>query len=256
VTTAFSGHDSDGINWRAIGLALGTLKIRRALELFDAGVRRERLASGMHSTFRRASRSKQIGFILHGKREARLLHELHRYRNVAWHPLSFLSADAAAETRATTTRADFPQLAHLPPDAVLIGTFGFISDYKGFDTAIQALRLLPENYHLLIFGGIHPQQIRRHEPINPYLASLLGEGRVGASVADVLTALKAPGWQLTDGSANLLGTPPHDLTERIHFMGALPDSGFAKDKASHRSTSGAFMALVGPMTFMPLFRRL
>lgn len=220
--------DNDGIDWRAIGQALAKLNFTRARELFDEGVHRERLAYGMHRIFRRARRHKPVGFILHGKREARLMRELHRYRNVVWHPLAFVPAESAAEIRATTSRADFPQLAHLPPDAVLVGTFGFISDYKGFDTAIQALRLLPANHHLLIFGGIHPQAIRRNEPINPYLGSLLGEGRVGASVADVLASVKAPGWQLTDGAASLLGTPPHDLTRRIHFMGALPDSGFTK----------------------------
>ena len=30
------------------------------------------------------------------------------------------------------------------------------------------------------------------------------------------------------------------------------DAGFAGDKESYRSTSGAFMALVGPRSFMPL----
>lgn len=220
--------DSDGVNWPAIRQALGALKFSRAKDLFEAGVHRERLALGMHRIFRATRRRKPIGFIFHGKREARLMRDLHRHRNVEWHPLAFLSAEAARDIRATTSRADFPQLATLPPDSVLIGTFGFITEYKGFETAIQALRLLPDNHHLLIFGGIHPQAIRRHEPINPYLGTLLGEGRVGASVADVLASVKAPGWQLTDGAASLLGAPPHDLTRRIHFMGALPDAGFAK----------------------------
>ena len=49
----------------------------------------------------------------------------------------------------------------LPADAVLIGVFGFINEYKGIGTAIQALQHLPKNHHLLIFGGVHPQEIAR-----------------------------------------------------------------------------------------------
>lgn len=35
--------------------------------------------------------------------------------------------------------------------------FGFVSEYKGYETALNALRLLPENYHLVIAGGQHPK---------------------------------------------------------------------------------------------------
>jgi glycosyltransferase involved in cell wall biosynthesis len=106
--------------------------------------------------------------------------------------------------------------------------FGFISEYKGLDTAIKALRLLPENHHLLVFGGVHPQTIRRQQPINPYLETLLAEGRIGKSVADILAAMPKNEFQVAGGAANLLAAPPHDLTRRIHFMGALPDSEFAR----------------------------
>ena len=44
-----------------------------------------------------------------------------------------------------------------------------------------------------------------------------------------------------------IGDPPRDLTLRLYA-----DADFAGDKESYRSTSGAFMALVGPRSFMPL----
>jgi glycosyltransferase involved in cell wall biosynthesis len=156
------------------------------------------------------------------------MRDLHRHRNVVWHPLSFISGADAKEIRATTNRADFAQLSHLSTDSVFVGVFGFISEYKGLDTAIKALRLLPENHHLLVFGGVHPQTIRRQQPINPYLETLLAEGRIGKSVADILAAMPKNEFQVADGAANLLAAPPHDLTRRIHFMGALPDSEFAR----------------------------
>lgn len=40
----------------------------------------------------------------------------------------------------------------------LISMFGFISKYKGYEVAIQALKYLPSKYHLAIIGGTHPHQ--------------------------------------------------------------------------------------------------
>jgi hypothetical protein len=44
-----------------------------------------------------------------------------------------------------------------------------------------------------------------------------------------------------------VGDPPKDLSLRLYA-----DADFAGDRETYRSTSGAFMALVGPRTFMPL----
>jgi glycosyltransferase involved in cell wall biosynthesis len=41
-------------------------------------------------------------------------------------------------------------------DAVMLGLFGFMSRYKGYNIALEALRQLPEHHHLLILGGPHP----------------------------------------------------------------------------------------------------
>jgi glycosyltransferase involved in cell wall biosynthesis len=220
--------DLEGIDWSAMGRSLLSLRPDIAFGLFKANMRATRLTRGMHRIFRLTKNTKPIGFVFHGKREARLMSDLHRHRNVVWHPLSFISSADAKAIRATTSRTDFAQLSHLSSDSVFIGVFGFISEYKGLDTAIKALRLLPENHHLLIFGGVHPQTIRRQQPINSYLEALLAEGRIGKSVADLLAAMPKTELQVSDGAANLLAPPPHDLTRRIHFMGALPDSEFAR----------------------------
>jgi glycosyltransferase involved in cell wall biosynthesis len=45
----------------------------------------------------------------------------------------------------------------LPPDAKLLSIFGFVAAYKGQRTAVQALRLLPPQFHLAIVGGPHPE---------------------------------------------------------------------------------------------------
>jgi glycosyltransferase involved in cell wall biosynthesis len=147
--------------------------------------------------------------------------------HVFHHPLSFLSAETAAAVRQTTSRQDFPALAALTADAKLIGTFGFLSSYKGFEVAIRALRLLPGNFHLLVFGGVHPQNIKKRQLIDPYVQSLLKEGRIGDSMPDegrrpVATSAAAA----SSAHEDEFRRHPTDLTDRIHFLGVLPDERF------------------------------
>jgi len=67
-------------------------------------------------------------------------------------------------------RADGPaakQALGLAPTDILLTMFGFVSDYKGHDLAIQCLERLPEHVHLAICGGSHP------EADDDFLASLI-----------------------------------------------------------------------------------
>ena len=41
-----------------------------------------------------------------------------------------------------------------------IGTFGFVHENKGTETAIKTLLHLPSDYELLVVGGVHPQAMR------------------------------------------------------------------------------------------------
>ena len=45
----------------------------------------------------------------------------------------------------------------IQPRACLVTIFGFIGKYKGHDIALEALKWLPEKYHLAIVGGAHPE---------------------------------------------------------------------------------------------------
>jgi hypothetical protein len=56
--------------------------------------------------------------------------------------LCFLSSSEADAVISHATRRKFPQLDALPNDIKLIGVFGFLSDYKGFEVAIKALHHL------------------------------------------------------------------------------------------------------------------
>lgn len=188
--------EAEGLPWGAI-LAGGA---RGGFDRFVAAVHEARLARGLHRLMRQAERTCPFGIIVHGAREARLLRDLHGYRTVEQHPLAFLPADAARALRASATRADFPQIAALPRDAVLVGVFGFLSPYKGIETAIEALRLLPETHHLLLFGNVHAQRYRPHQAIDPYLKRLVEACGGG-------------------------------MFRRVHFMGSPGDSEFARAMA-------------------------
>ena len=104
-------------------------------------------------------------------------------RNVYDHPLSFLSAGRGSGVRRTASREISPSSTR-SRHAKLIGVFGFLGRYKGFDTVVRALHHLPKEYHLLIFGGVHPNEIKPHQPIDPVVSSLFDAGYVDTSVAE------------------------------------------------------------------------
>ena len=76
-------------------------------------------------------------------------------------------------------------------NAVLVGVFGFLNEYKGITTAIQALRYLPANHHLLIFGGVHPQEIAHRQPRHPYISTLFEHAYMDTTLYDRMSAVGA-----------------------------------------------------------------
>jgi len=181
----------------------GTIGGGRPREVFDrfiAAVHEARLARGLHGLMRQAERRGPFAIIVHGAREARLLRDLHGYGTVEHHPLAFLTAAQAQAVRAGASRTEFAQIASLPANAVLVGVFGFLSPYKGIETAIEAMRLLPETHHLLLFGNVHAQRYRPHQAIDPYLQRIV----------------------------QACGGP---MARRVHFMGSPGDEDFARAMA-------------------------
>jgi glycosyltransferase involved in cell wall biosynthesis len=220
-----------GFDHASLTMALLTLKWRDAGQLY-AGYRRHRLLShGIARHLRRIQRSKKVSAIVHNRRDFADAKYLYGIRNVFDHPLAFLSETEAAAVRAAATRRALPVIEALPAETVLIGVFGFLNEYKGFSTAIEALHHLPANHHLLIFGGIHPNEIAAQQRIHPYISSLFGDANIGATIYDGITMRRetnAPTLVLgADRSlSELLDAHPRDLSGRIHFMGALGDSDF------------------------------
>jgi glycosyltransferase involved in cell wall biosynthesis len=194
------------------------------------------LSAGIATRLRRAQRFKPVAIVVHTRRDMWHMKYVHGLRNVYDHPLSFLSEVEAEEIRGRASRHRFPILDALPREARLIGVFGFIGRYKGFDTVIRALHHLPHDHHLLIFGGVHPNEIKAHQSIDPVVSSLFNAGYVDTNVAERIRADPAPGTPTVsvavDGSMrDLLIQHPKDLSERIHFLGATSDDDFLNGMA-------------------------
>jgi glycosyltransferase involved in cell wall biosynthesis len=219
--------DESAVPWPQVQQELLRFRPLRAARTVTGSMRATLLGRGIYRELARQQRWKTVRVITHTKRDMRLLRDVHRLREVHHHPLSFVAPQEAASIRAAATRDAFPMARRLPAGAKLIGTFGFLSPYKGFETAVQALRYLPEDHHLLVFGGIHPQAIARHAPLDPYINRLLTQGRIGQSVLDSLRDAGGNTSLALDASAReLLTHHPQDLHDRLHFMGVLDDAQF------------------------------
>ena len=197
-----------------------------------ADYRRAQLLSyGIARQLRRLQQKKPVSAIVHNRRDLCDARYLYGLDHVFDHPLAYLGAAEVAEIHAHASHRRLPMLDPLPPDAVLIGVFGFLNEYKGIGTAIQALQYLPSNHHLLIFGGVHPQEIAPRQARHPYISALFADAYMDTTLYDRLGASGAgEGPPLVvnadQGLRELLGSHPRDLSTRIHFMGALEEPDF------------------------------
>ena len=101
------------------------------------------LSAGIAQRLRRAQRFKPVAIVVHTRRDMWHMKYVHALHHVYDHPLSFLSNNEAENIRHNASRRQFPILDAVPDDAKLVGVFGFIGRYKGFDTVIRALHHLP-----------------------------------------------------------------------------------------------------------------
>jgi glycosyltransferase involved in cell wall biosynthesis len=220
------------LNWAEVGAKLRRFNLIGAIGDIARYRRGRTLSDRTYKFLRVRQRWQQISIIVHNRRDGRLLRDVFRLRNVEHHPLSFIAPAQAREIRSAANRHDFPILTTLPENVRLIGTFGFLSPYKGYETALRALKYLPDDYHLLIFGGIHPQVIEKNRTLDPYIRALLDESHIGHDMIDTISDRGAAMTvHLDAASKDLLARHPNDLQHRVHFMGVHNDEGFMRAMA-------------------------
>jgi glycosyltransferase involved in cell wall biosynthesis len=159
----------------------------------------------IYKIVRETGKKKQVSVIVHTKRDADFFKIEKNIPTVYDHPLSFLKEKDIQHFKTSAARSDFSVVKGLDTNTTLIGIFGFIAPYKGILTAIQSLYYLPTNYHLLIFGGMHPNEIKPHQQKYSYLQKVQSEIET-----------------------KFISNPAES---RIHFMGSLEDPEFLKGMA-------------------------
>ncbi|MGE5270714.1 MAG: hypothetical protein ACM3JG_13690 [Thiohalocapsa sp.] len=220
----------------AFAKAALTLNVREAARLRANFRRGHLLSQGIAQHLRRLQRIKSVSAVVHNRRDLNDVRYLYGIDRVFDHPLAYLESGEVEAIRGSASRRRFAMLDALPADATLVGVFGFLNEYKGIATAIQALRHLPENFHLLVFGGVHPHEIAARQPRHPYVSSLLEQAYVDATLYDELAS---DGDRATPqlvvnaeaGLRELVASHPRDLSGRIHFMGALDEADFLSGMA-------------------------
>lgn len=178
---------------------------------------------------REAARKKNVWVMVHTKRERRLVNAAYKMENCVDFPLCFLDAEARSQIQANYNPDSVRERYALPPNAKMMGGFGYISNYKGFETLIHAIAVLPKDWHLLVVGSQHPQSVKPWLNIDPYLELLLKEIEgVGRDEAK-----KAPEWlnakiringEIRDLAA--LREQAHALMDRVRFVGNVDDDEF------------------------------
>jgi glycosyltransferase involved in cell wall biosynthesis len=159
---------TDAAGQRSAVLSLFKGKIKEAIEIVFA--ERQRFVHvNLNRFLGRQLQRKGVPLIVHTTRAKEQIKRLFSYENVHVHPLKIVpdgfrgQAESLLQLRA--------QLM-LNPEDVVVGVFGYINEYKGHSTALEALTHLPKNYKLLFFGRQHPQTIRTNELLDPYLEKL------------------------------------------------------------------------------------
>lgn len=108
--------------------------------------------------------------IAHTLRAKQQIKYFYDYENVAVHPLKIVPENYKPNPEILDKiRSEL----NLSKEDILLGMFGYISAYKGHVDALLALKNLPENYNLLIFGRQHPQSISSKGEVDKYIKKLI-----------------------------------------------------------------------------------
>ena len=132
--------------------------------------------------------------IVHTLRAQKQIKDFFGFERVTVHPLKLVGADYISNAK---TYSDLFDKAGLLDNDILIGMFGYLSAYKGHTDALNALKILPKNYKLLIFGRQHPQSLKSDGEVDSYISRLV----------------------------NMVRTA-NELENRVLFMGELNDQDF------------------------------
>lgn len=151
---------------------------------------------------------RKASIIVHDSKTQRFISRVYHFDHIYAHPLGLTNIAERSIPRTAEETEGFRQKYKIAPEEKCIGVFGFISEYKGHLTALKALRCLPNNYRLLIFGSQHPASVQPFVSVDPYLKVLL-EYIEGCDQVDIKAKCQK-------------------FSERVTFAGDVNDQAFAQ----------------------------
>lgn len=132
-----------------------------------------RLYKGIIDLLKKKQKHDNVHVIVHNLTDKKVLRLLYDFENTEAFPLTYLSKEERADFKQPANKEWLRTKFRLNEQDIIIGLFGFVSLYKGYDTALDALRFLPSNYKVIICGEQHPMSIKPFEVVEPYLKQLL-----------------------------------------------------------------------------------
>lgn len=169
---------------------------------------RSRAWSDLYRFLAAKAKTSRVTAIAHTGRDARYV-RLRLPSSIPVHttPLIFIDPEYKASIAERCETSSLRTIAPKPAENTrYLGCFGFFSGYKGFETALEALRLMPDNYELLMFSSLHESTLAPDQKKDDYLDSLLR----------IVQADKG-------GSRGSGNQPRRPLSQRVHFLGAVND---------------------------------
>lgn len=208
---------------------------------------KQRRGAGIHAKMtselvrycRSQAERKNVVIKVHTRRDRRMVEQAFNNPNVYDYPIVFLNEEERSAAWQHADRTRFLAKHDFAPGDKVVGLFGFLSSYKGVDTAIRALSLLPDNYKLGLFGSQHPQSVKRNETVDPYLDELFElmedidssnyiartvrdlNGDENDKPGDIVNQMVS---RFIEISGRVESTVP--VGNRVRFIGGLPDPEF------------------------------
>ena len=141
---------------------------------------RRRQANAMANVYQRllnvvaeAGREKNARILVHTPREKKRVEIMAPGARVECFPLTFVPERERTQILAARNSAAFKEKMGLPASAKVMGLFGFISNYKDFLTPLRALKELPPEWVVYLYGSQHPMSMQSEQRIFPYLGEIL-----------------------------------------------------------------------------------
>lgn len=126
-----------------------------------------------HQFWKKISKLRHVKIHTHCQQDKSILEQLYGIQYIFDFPHALFSQQEVASYKEKYNRDAFLQKYNLDPACKYIAIFGFYGAYKGHKTALNMLKYLPENYHLLIVGGEHPYGMQPGNKTNEYLEEIL-----------------------------------------------------------------------------------